>query len=227
MIDVVVSHYNEDLNWVNNLLNCNVHIYSKTLESHKNIIKQPFNLGNEASSYLEYIIDNYDCIPDWVYFCHGHNDAYHQNYTNEFIINNVDSSKIKSGYLNINNYYNKIDDIKTETLLRFESTGDNKPYKIILDAYNEFLYKYIQLPESFNSYACAQFFVNSELIKSNSLEFYKESLDWFYSYKADNLDKRWHADTNVYSSRLFEWIWHYIFTKNCNENIVDIKNYLK
>ena len=32
----------------------------------------PVNQGSEASAYLQFIVDHYDCLPKWVLFLHGH-----------------------------------------------------------------------------------------------------------------------------------------------------------
>jgi hypothetical protein len=32
----------------------------------------PENKGSETSSYLQYILDHYDCLPTWTLFLHGH-----------------------------------------------------------------------------------------------------------------------------------------------------------
>ena len=184
------------------------------------------NIGNEATSYLEYIIDNYDRIPDIVYFCHGHNDSYHQDYTNEFLINNIDINKI-TGFLNTNNYYNIINNTKTETLLRNQSITDNKPYRILIDVFDEYLSKYKILPDEISAYSCAQFFVTRDLIKSNTKEFYQECLDWFYSERSIQLDYKYNAKPNIYSSRAFEWMWFFIFTNKKREKMISLNDFFK
>jgi hypothetical protein len=226
MMDIVVSHYNEDINWTKNLP-YKVFIYSKTIEDiNNNIFKQQSNIGNEATSYLEYIIDNYNNLPEYIYFCHGHNESYHQDYSNEFIIKNIDLTKIED-FLNINNYYNYIDNLRTETILKFHSKTDNKPYRIIIDFFNEIGSKYKELPNFVNAYSCAQFFVTRNMILNNSIEFYKNCLDWFYSGNGLKLDSRYNAEPNVYSSRCFEWIWCYIFTNNKEEKIINLIDFFK
>lgn len=232
MIDIVVSHYNEDLSWLEKIkVQSKIKVYSKTLESSNNqyyeTIKQNRNIGNEASSYLNYIIDNYYNLPDYVYFCHGHNNSYHQNYSNIEIINNIDYSSLPD-FLNINNFYNKINNKRTETLLRYENITDNKPYLIISHFFRTtFISKFFSLEEEYNSFSCAQFFTKRELILSNSLDFYKHCLEWFNSGKSLELDRHFSASENVYSSRIFEWMWYYIFTKKTNEEIIQISEHLK
>lgn len=224
-LNIVVSHYNEDINWANEL-DYPVFIYSKTIKSEKNIKLQKNNIGNEATSYLEYIVDNYDNLSDWIYFCHGHNESYHQSYPNDFLIKNIDLNKIEDGYLNTNNYYNKINKYKTETILTNIQTVDNKPFLIIKDFFEIFLNNFFEMPSFFDSYACAQFFVKKELVRSNDVLFYKKCLEWFYNGKSEFFDKKWNVEKNIYSSRVFEWLWYFIFTKKNVEKIVKLDNYL-
>ena len=223
-LNIVVSHYNEDINWVNEL-DYPVFIYSKTIKSEKNIKLQKNNIGNEATSYLEYIVDNYDNLSDWVYFCHGHNESYHQNHPNNFLIKNINLNKIEDGYLNTNNYYNKINKDKTETILTNIQTVDNKPFLIIKDFFEIFLNNFFEMPSFFDSYACAQFFVKKELVRSNDVLFYKKCLEWFYNGESELFDKKWNVGKNIYSSRVFEWLWYFIFTKKNVVKIVKLDNY--
>lgn len=230
-IDIVVSHYNEDIEWLKNLnTECNIKVYSKILQSEDSInyqiVRQPFNIGNEASSYLQYIVDNYDRIPNIVYFCHGHNSSFHQDYDNQFIIKNIDIHKV-NGFLNINNYYNIIDNNKTETLLKNQGLNDNKPYRILIDVFDEFFSKYKTLPDEMSAYSSAQFFVTRDLIKSNTKEFYQECLDWFYSGYSLRLDQKYNEQPNVYSSRAFEWMWFFIFTNEKREKIINLTDFFK
>ena len=66
----VISHYNEDITWLKKLP-CDYIVYSKTKADDK-IVLQDKNIGNESSSYLEYIVENYDNLHEWTCFFHGH-----------------------------------------------------------------------------------------------------------------------------------------------------------
>lgn len=41
-------------------------------------LRVPMNKGNEAMVYLSWIIDNYDHLPPFATFVHGHFTAWHQ-----------------------------------------------------------------------------------------------------------------------------------------------------
>ncbi len=70
---MVVSRYNENLDWLKDLP-WNYVIYNKGEDNLpewiKNIIKLP-NIGREAHTYLTYIIDNYENLPDYSLFVQG------------------------------------------------------------------------------------------------------------------------------------------------------------
>lgn len=220
--DIVIAHYNENLDWTKDINPAFLHIYSKSNLDTK------LNIGNEATAYLEFIVDNYENFKgkenEYVYFCHGHNESGHQDYSNKFIIDNINITKI-DGFLNVNNYYNIIDGEKTVTLLKYENITDNKPYRILIDFFNTFFKKYKTLPKIISAYSSAQFFVNKGLILNNSKNFYQECLDWFYSGEADKLDKKYNASNSVYSSRCFEWLWFYIFVGHNQEKIIKLEDY--
>lgn len=69
---VVVAHCNENLEWIKNVnIKCKV-ISRNGIEKER----QP-NKGNEASIYLEYIIEHYYLLTDYTIFVHGHRTDWH------------------------------------------------------------------------------------------------------------------------------------------------------
>ncbi len=64
---IVVARYNEDISWLNPVQqHCIVYNKGKPL----NISNEKFlpNVGRESETYLRYIIDNYDNLPEVVVF---------------------------------------------------------------------------------------------------------------------------------------------------------------
>lgn len=59
----VIAKFKEDISWVKEL-SCAYNIYDKD--------KDIPNVGREAETYLRYIIENYDNLPDHVVFLQGH-----------------------------------------------------------------------------------------------------------------------------------------------------------
>ena len=121
--NIVVSRYNKDVEFVyriNNNKDINVMIYDK--ENPNNPLNVPVNKGNEASVYLKYIIDYYDDLPDFTFFIHDEEYAWHHSGS---IIDKYDEAmKSNLMYYNINDRagWNRTDLIPPETyveLLKF------------------------------------------------------------------------------------------------------------
>jgi len=66
-----ISYFDGDISWVESVCNNNYVIYNKGLlpdNSLQNIVKVP-NVGYNIFSYLCYIIDNYEKLPELIIFC--------------------------------------------------------------------------------------------------------------------------------------------------------------
>lgn len=66
-----ISYYEGDLSWVRKFCKNNYIIYNKSgkdLPEKFNVINVP-NVGYNIYSYLKFIIDNYNCLPDYIIFC--------------------------------------------------------------------------------------------------------------------------------------------------------------
>ena len=86
--DLVVARYNEDLSWINQLEpeKFNLKIYNK---GEKNIdfnFVQLDNLGRDPHTFIMYIIQNYENLPEYVIFLQGDPVCHHKNVIS--IINN-------------------------------------------------------------------------------------------------------------------------------------------
>lgn len=198
---IVIAHYDEDLNWCLNLdTNFNIKIYSKTNKNYNFI---DFNKGQEVPMYIKYIIDNYYNLPDKILFLHGHQMSYHQDFSSDYIIKNVN--------WNISNYF---------SVNRRNSYQEvSSSFQLSENSFNVWLRNnwYIfenELPFPENGlffYPNAQFVVAKECILQYTIDFWKKLYNWIITTDLDN----------VITSRIFEYAWHYIFTKNTNEKIIN------
>jgi hypothetical protein len=59
----VIAKYKEDISWLTDL-KCKYVVYDKS--------KDIPNIGREAETYLRYIIEHYDTLPEYVMFLQGH-----------------------------------------------------------------------------------------------------------------------------------------------------------
>ncbi len=182
---VVIARYNEDLTWVTNLN------YPFTVISKNSIPKDIApNKGNEASTYLEYIIKNYDNLSDYTFFVHGHRSSWHHKGPADEKINTI------------------------ECTMPFFNINDIPPYYIpnCSDTLGQFLRTYPAIEHILGpmdvyqtSYRMgAQFYVHRDAIRSRSLETYKA----LYGFIMNN------EGQSRQDSVLFERVWHFIFTNN-------------
>lgn len=73
MIELVVAHYTENLNWLRNLPNSlKTIVFDKGPDvlTDREVIALP-NVGREAHTYLHHLINRYDSLADWTIFCQG------------------------------------------------------------------------------------------------------------------------------------------------------------
>ncbi len=186
---VIISHYTHPIDWIFNIPIC-YKIYSN---------KQFENKGNEASCYIRYITDNYYNLPDKLLFIHDHQNSWHQDFPTDYIITNLNWEL--DSYFSINSR-------KVYQTISEDSSLEPSGYTWVKNQW--FLFeKYLQLPKQLVFYSCAQFCVNRELILQYPLNYYMDLLHWLTHTSLDN----------YISSRIFEYVWHYFFTKNPTERI--------
>ena len=66
----VVSHWKEDVRWTEQLpMPALIYDHGPSFFAKYSV---PSNAGNEASAYLQFIVDHYTCLPPWMLFLHGH-----------------------------------------------------------------------------------------------------------------------------------------------------------
>jgi hypothetical protein len=182
-VGVVIAHYNEDLSWTFNIK------YKCRIISKYGMRKEtPPNKGNEASSYLQYIINNYDMLDDYTIFVHGHRTAWHHSQNTDEKINNMQF---------VHPYYN-INDGGLNTLTN-------------IPEWNKMRYMIPHVTKLFTSFVnlrkvvfrnSAQFYVH----KSNILRHKKETYIKMYTYLMNS------RETSYWTGRVFEYLWHIIFT---------------
>ena len=73
MLELVVAHYTENLNWLRKLppgLQTTVYDKGPDPSTEFNTIPLP-NVGREAHTYLHHIVSRYDSLAEWTVFCQG------------------------------------------------------------------------------------------------------------------------------------------------------------
>ena len=205
---IVVSRYNEDINWLlNNDNNCI--IYNKgDLLNVKNEISLP-NVGRESHTYLHYIITNYDNLPDVVCFTQGKisdigliDTGYNTEYVSHLImlVNEAKTCGI-SKYSSL--FYEKDKSIHccSDWNIRNIPVKFLKYKDDINITFKDWFEKYIRIkyPDPIRWMPNAIFAVRKDKILKNDKEYYK------------NLITTIDYDSNPIEGHFFERSWFYIF----------------
>ena len=191
-MNIVVSRFNKNIDWIYKIKDENILVYDK--QNDQNIYNIPVNKGNEASVYLKYIIDFYNNLPEYTFFIHDDEYAWHH-----------------TGSI-INKYYKGLEEIKKNNTLYINindkiilgSIISNPWYNNIMNWYNDYIEQYIPMNELPNKdwtqgyYGSAQFFVHKSLILNLPLIFYKNLYNWIITTNLSNAE----------SGRYLEWTWH-------------------
>lgn len=67
-VEIVVAHFRESLDWLNELRSLPVTVYSKGSPDGPNPLE---NIGREADTYLRHILTHYDKLPEMIVFLQG------------------------------------------------------------------------------------------------------------------------------------------------------------
>jgi hypothetical protein len=203
---ILIAHYNENLDWLNNLnFDGEVIIYSKTIDNDKNKFI-PINKGQEIPMYLKYIIDNYYILPDKTLFLHGHLNSPHQDFNSKFIVENVNWEFSDFFSVNKRDWYQEVSS---------KNQISKGSFDIWLKTYWYLFEEYLLFPsDGLFFYSGAQFVVDKSLILQYPINFYEKLYNWVLT---ENINIPPQTSDEI-SSRIFEYVWHYIFTKNPIEN---------
>jgi hypothetical protein len=193
---IVTAHWKEDLKWLDNkgfeVIVCNkIESSESDINESKNYTCPRIkNRGNEASAFLNFIIHNYDTLPEYVAFIHGHESAWHQK-TN--ILDELKNRRyIGKNYYGLNKSCS--DDWKK----------GNPLFQFIVDNWNEYFSVPLQRnnpPTELFHECCAQFVTSREQIRKISKEWYQKWFDLCMKYERGTFD----------IGMVFEYMWHVIF----------------
>jgi hypothetical protein len=97
--EMVVAHYNENLDWTKQFKPELINVYSKGKFPTVNCISYILpNIGRESHTYLSYIITRYDTLPDIVFFTQGSIAEHYGDPLDRFF-------NIKNNQYSSNNYF--------------------------------------------------------------------------------------------------------------------------
>jgi hypothetical protein len=200
---IVVARYNENIEWLKSEMN-NCIIYNKgnKLNLPNEVMLE--NVGRESETYLNFIINNYDNLPDIVVFTQanisdhiGSNDIYHLiNLKNQAELYGK-SLKLKIHYHGTYEFWwDKDWNIKEDRFLNPNNYKNNK-HILFVDWFKENIN--INYPNPIYIYPNGLFAIKKELILKKPLEYYKKLI----------LEVNHHI--NPVEGHFFERSWYYIF----------------
>lgn len=189
---IVTSHFKEDLTW---LKKAKWDVVLIDHEGSEPPAIEPWtvipNRGREGSSYLRYIVDHWDDLPDYIAFIHGHEYAEHQKYK-QHMLELIERAELKDGYTPLNGFWlgePSPDRVKPEYYLQIAK------YWYLFAPY---IKKYPDVPLFAD--AAGQFIVSRNKIKQYPFRAWKT---WY--------DALVHPETHEELGFVFEYIWHYLF----------------
>jgi len=186
---IVVSRHQEDVSWLPTYFGHTPYIiYNR--DDPRATHYQP-NVGNEALVYLDFILTNYDSLPNATVFIHGHRESWHRH----DIVPMLRYLKWNAPYASLN----------YERFSSFVPSGRDWPYfesvwpTLFQDTLGD-------MPRHVNRYCCAEFVVSRERILGRSRAFYQRLYDWL---RTTRISSRW-------SGRVMEHSWGLIFGEPWN-----------
>lgn len=199
---IVSSKFKEDLNWLKNS-DYPVFVVAKdpaVVESGLDHYVMP-NKGREAGSFIWYICNFWDKLPDRIAFIHGHEFSYHQT---KHLFDAIEEHNDKDFHgLNGDNCFAYHD---LDFICRLP-TDDQTLHSAFKMLWHVLLEKELGLcPEAILLESCAQFIVSKQRIKRLPLSFYESILDFIYSTEI--------GKSNYTIGAFFELVWHIIFGEN-------------
>lgn len=200
---VVCARYNKDVNFLKEL-----DIPYTILQKGDTEGEVP-NIAHESTSYLYYIIKNYDNLPDNVIFVHDENESWHHEgkITEEISkwISNYESEG--KTYYEVNHKFTTREVL--EPTFVAQNAGKHFWRECMHDSYGDFREEL----NSPGSKCCAQFIISRDVIRRHKKEFYEKIYDWLI--KNTNGTGNGNSDdeySGYKTSRYLEWSWNIIFT---------------
>ncbi|MEO1511198.1 MAG: DUF3431 domain-containing protein [Planctomycetota bacterium] len=189
---LVLCHWTEDLSWLRYQPYAAL-VYEKRPELRETAHHStPRNTANEASAYLQFIVDYYDALPERVAFLHSHRYAYHQEDVLA-LLDDLDLSTAAS-YCNVNH--------------AVWGTKEDPRRAILYDTHRAWLEAHLgPLPPLLFDACCAQFLVSRDRIRRRPLAFYQAAL----AVALDPAVAEHDREANRQLGLVFEWLWHYVF----------------
>lgn len=205
---VIGRLFSENTTWLDAYLptDPDLQTYLYVVDDVSHPLHTPVNKGHEAMVYLTYIIDHYDTLPDISIFMHPHRLAWHTpellNHDASEVLKRLSSERVvREGYMNLRCYW---DPGCPERLHPGTSYQDNlKREELAIAAAWAEMFPNDSIPKALGAPCCAQFAVARHTIQNVPKSSFERYRNWLIRTK----------ETDWISGRVFEYLWHKIFTK--------------
>lgn len=169
----------------------------------------PVNKGNEAMMFLSYIINNYERLPNYSIFIHGHRWSWHQQGDLIDIVNNIRFKKVDEvGYVSLRCDWSpscpaELRPLDKDAVVWGDGVLRDEVENEIAWVWRALFPANEPLPRTIASQCCAQFILTRSAILSRDKDQYIRMREWLVNTPLpDDI-----------SGRVFEKLWAYIFTK--------------
>ncbi len=197
---MVVARYDEDLDWLKEIP-CNYIVFNKGKNLPKwvkNVVKLP-NIGHEGHTYLTYIIDNYDTLPDYTIFVQGEPFQHSAQ-----LIKKINDFDGKDDFFSL-----------SDRIYRDDGYGNPKHpgLKVAESARKIFLNEI----ESFEFPSGAEFIVSKKAILFHTKLTYQKIMDFLIKAEPSNEDRAitdegsYCGQRNLFSGWVVERLWKILF----------------
>ncbi|KAF2086286.1 hypothetical protein K490DRAFT_44657, partial [Saccharata proteae CBS 121410] len=165
----------------------------------------PANKGHEAMTYLTYVIDFYDRLPDAVIMIHGHMTSWHNNWfldmNSATMLQRLNIRKVvRDGYMNLRCHREPGCPNHLYPIAKNGSIMDTPEELVYAEAWQELL-PYEPVPEVVSQPCCSQLAVSRERIRALPKAQYVHFREWLmYTTLEDRV-----------SGRIWEYLWQYIW----------------
>jgi len=172
---IVISTYKKPILYAERLRQKGFEVRAYTKENPDSPYNVPKNVGQDATAYLKYIIDNYENLPEYSIMTHDHEYSHHQDGNIvDAIINQIGNS---------NPYYNFNIVTGPGEFYMGETTQFIKWYNEFLEPYLGPLKQYGEFVR--NQKLNGQFLVHKSLIVANPKKMYENIYNWCMNSNVD------------------------------------------
>ena len=200
-----------DLEWTKHLKVPNLRVIPYIANRPTAKYHPPSNRGNEAISYLTYIYEFYDKLPDIAIFTHGSDWSWHidgaLNYSTAYAIEHFDLDEVRRRqYVNLRvSWLRACPNWINTSVTTWSADVDPKlrPEERFMKTAFQENFPRDPVPLILSQPCCSQFAVTREAIQSNSREQYKMQIDWLQNTRLES----------EVSGRVWEHMWQWLFIK--------------